>query len=289
MAPRARDLGPLHLGDGFRDAFTKLWVAWWREWVAAANAGDDARAAAAAAATGRLQRLLPSTAIQGSHKLILQLTNTQEWPARQDLERLAARGRGGDMTGIKEWLAYQQWYWNIRLDWAAYGTLKLVYDGPDHLVTWAGGGAQGSEGLVSVAAARQEYVAAQQLIGLPSSAAWPAWPTDRRRRREGSGFEHAAGFAWITWWRDWVAAAGAGDAQRVAAAAAASASLHDLLAHGGPTKGASQVTLDPAAQRDFEAIDARARRGDLQGIKDWLTYQAIADGGIGLDGSQAPR
>ena len=97
-------------------------MAWWREWVAAAKAGDKTRAAAAAAATGRLQGLLPYTLTQGGHTLVLQLTDTPEWPARQDLHQLAARARGGDMTGIKEWLAFQQWYWNIRLDWAAYGT-----------------------------------------------------------------------------------------------------------------------------------------------------------------------
>lgn len=33
-------------------------------------------------------------------------------------------------------------------------------------------------------------------------------------------------------------------------------------------------TLDAASLRDFKRLDAQARRDDMQGIRNWLAYQA---------------
>lgn len=100
---RREILGNHTLGDGFEQAFDDVWTAWWREWVAAAKAGDRERTAAAATATARLAELLPHTLSHSGRNI----TWTLEASPRRDLERLAARARNGDMRGIEEWVAFQ--------------------------------------------------------------------------------------------------------------------------------------------------------------------------------------
>jgi hypothetical protein len=97
-------------GEGFEEAFDDLWSLWWREWAAGAKAGSRKRVEAAAAATARLEALVPHTAThytQG-HELRV-ITWTLEPEQKRDLERLAAQARAGDMRGIQEWLDFQVW------------------------------------------------------------------------------------------------------------------------------------------------------------------------------------
>ena len=110
------DRNHYYLGDGFTQAFDDFWTAWWRAWVTAAKAGDRERIAAAAAATARLQKLLPHTLSHSGRNI----TWTLEPEPRRDLERLAARARRGDMRGIEEWAAFQDAYARIMREIAGY-------------------------------------------------------------------------------------------------------------------------------------------------------------------------
>ncbi len=114
-APR-EVLGNHTLGDGFTQAFDDVWTAWWREWVAAAKAGDQERIAAAEAATARLQELLPHTLSHSGRNITWALAASP----RRDLEQLAARARKGDMRGIEQWVAFQDAYARIMREIAGY-------------------------------------------------------------------------------------------------------------------------------------------------------------------------
>lgn len=102
------------LGEGFEKAFDDLWALWWRDWADAARSGDRQGAAAAAAATARLQGLLPHAE---SHWTRAHETRVITWylepEQKRDLEYLAAQARRGDMRGIRTWLDFQVWSaWN---------------------------------------------------------------------------------------------------------------------------------------------------------------------------------
>ena len=101
-------------GGGFEMAFDDLWAIWWREWAAGAKAGSRERVAAAAAATARLDALLPHTETHytQAHELRV-ITWTLPPQQKRDLERLSAQARAGDMRGIQAWLDFQVWNaWN---------------------------------------------------------------------------------------------------------------------------------------------------------------------------------
>jgi hypothetical protein len=123
VSPHDQLTAPGHhtFGEGFESAFNDLWSLWWREWAAAAKAGDRQRAAAAAAATARLQRLVPHTGTHytPTHEARV-ITWFQEPEQKRDLEQLAAQARGGDMRGVNEWLDFQVWSAWSMLDAAGY-------------------------------------------------------------------------------------------------------------------------------------------------------------------------
>ncbi len=224
------------LGDEFQEVFDKLWVAWWDEWVAAARAGDRQRITAAEAATLRLEQLLPATLSQNGHVLTLSL---EPRPGQRDLAEIAAQGRAGDLRDMKAWLDFQRRYWTIRLDWA------------------------GDFGPVNVCGNALYPVAWTVGAGVPVQT------------RAVLGFERGSERSWLACWREWVAAAAAGDQQRVAAAQRASQRLRTQMARGRPAGSAAQVVLSAATLRQFDRLDAQARRGDLQGITHWLIYQVM--------------
>ena len=239
------------LGDGFRDAFEKLWVAWWDEWAAAAKAGDPRRMAAAETATRRLESLLPATLSHAGHVMVFGLAAR---PARHDLDILAAQARGGDLSGVETWLTFQHQYWAVRLEWADADEFRWVCGGRLYPVTWT---------------APADQPGSTSAAGQPSPA-----PATLR-------FERATERAWLACWRQWVAASAAGDQQGTAAAARTSQRLYDLLKRGWPAQGSTQVVLAPATLRQFSRLDARARLGDLRGIEDWLIYQVLYETEIG--------
>jgi hypothetical protein len=123
-APMPREVsgGDHCLGEGFEEAFDDVWTAWWREWAAAFKAGNQDRVAAAAAATARLQGLVPRTLWQSGRVLTLDL----EGDSRRDLERLSAQANAGDIRGVEEWLAFQEWYARSMRDAAGYDDYETV-------------------------------------------------------------------------------------------------------------------------------------------------------------------
>ena len=231
-----------YLGDGFEEAFAKLWVAWWAEWVAAAKAGDQQGVAAAVAATARLESLVPATLTSGGHTMVLSLDAT---PARPDLHDIATQARAGDLSAMEAWLTFQHKYWAIRLDWAGDDQFLAASGGVAYPVSWAVTG---------------------DPSGLPQA---------------GLDFEQTAEREWLTCWRVWFAAIAAGDTQKAAAEARASQALRDRMANGWPAEGGAQVALSPATVRQFDRLAAQARHGDLNGLQDWLVYQVLYETEIG--------
>jgi hypothetical protein len=268
-------------GGGFERGFEDAWAAWWEEWARAAKAGDEAGMTAASAATRELQDLLPHTVTAHGR----QETYFYTGDAKRDLAELSVRARRGDMSGIEEWLAFQKWYRGLMRSAAGYDELKQVYDGPAHPVVWE---TTPDAQSLDAAAAAAGYAAAQQAFDLPAGVSWPEWPAgdgpEARRLTAGDGWQRAAGFAWLTWWRAWLAAARADDQAGAKQAEDASARLHDLLAEGTRLDGGVNVQASAATLRDFEELDARARKGDLDGLQDWSTYQAVSKRGIGSVG-----
>ena len=233
------------LGDEFQEVFDKLWVGWWDQWVAAAEAGDEQRVAAAEAATGRLAHLLPATLSWNGHVVRLSL---EPEPAQRDLSGLAAQARAGHLDGMRTWLDFQRRYWTVRLDWAGDFVWDVCGDAL-YPVSWA---------------------VADDASNLPPG---------------GLAFEKAAERDWLSCWRAWYAAISAGDAQKAAAEAQASKALRARLVRGWPTSRsagtAAHVALSPATLRQFDRLDAQARRGDALGLQHWLIYQVLYETAIG--------
>jgi hypothetical protein len=101
--PTARVEGPYYLGEGYVYAFLDARMAWWREWVAADQTGDQRRIAAAAAASARLRKLLPLK--QAVDPFVM--TQTLDPASMQGFARLDALARQGDLTAIRDWLERQ--------------------------------------------------------------------------------------------------------------------------------------------------------------------------------------
>jgi hypothetical protein len=90
------------LGDGFVYAFEDARAAWWREWVAADEAGDQERVAAASAASARLRKLLPVRIAVDPFTLTL----TLDAASLRGFELLDAQAQKGDLQGIRDWLEH---------------------------------------------------------------------------------------------------------------------------------------------------------------------------------------
>jgi hypothetical protein len=57
------------------------------------------------------------------------------------------------------------------------------------------------------------------------------------------------------------------------------------MARGWPANGSADgqagVALSVATLRQFDSLAAQARRGDLNGLQDWLVYQVLYETAIG--------
>ena len=90
----------------------------------------------------------------------------------------------------------------------------------------------------------------------------------------GDGFRQAVDDVWTAWWREWIVAAKTGGRERIAAAAAATARLQGRVPRTLSQSGREETwSLEPEPQRDLERLAARARRGDLRGIEQWVAFQ----------------
>ena len=104
--------------------------------------------------------------------------------------------------------------------------------------------------------ARAQYSAVFTKLGLPQSATWRDWPPSDDLRMNGEGFMSAVDYAWKVWWREWVAAAKAGDRERIAAAVSASNQLHSSSRNATVNPDAEEwVALDANTLRDFERLE----------------------------------
>jgi hypothetical protein len=102
-APAEGDDNELVVGDGFVAAFEDARTAWWREWVAADEAGDQERVAAASAASAHLRKLLPIGIAVDPFELKL----TLDPASLSGFEFLDDQAQRGDLRGIREWLEQQ--------------------------------------------------------------------------------------------------------------------------------------------------------------------------------------
>ena len=238
--------GQHDLGDDFEETFSNLWVAWWTEWIAAAAAGDRQGVTAAAAATARLESLLPATLTFDGHTMLIDLAAT---PTRRDLHDIAAQARAGDLSAMKSWLAFQHAYWSVRLEWRAANIWLDACGDVLCPVSWS---------------------------ALDGSSAVPS---------AGFAFERTSERRWLACWRAWYAAIAAGDTQKAAAETRVSNTLRERMARGWPADRSAgspaQVALSPATLRQFDRLAAQARRGDASGLQDWLIYQVLYETAIG--------
>jgi hypothetical protein len=91
-------------------------------------------------------------------------------------------------------------------------------------------------------------------------------------------------FACLSWWRAWIAAHNAGDQPGVARAEVASRDIQELLTSGTSLQCAGRHAVSVETLSDFRRLDAQARGGDLDGLIDWSTYQAVSVDGLGTGG-----
>jgi hypothetical protein len=255
-------------GMGAMDAIEQAIGRWAQEWIAAAKDRDQRRVAAASASIARLRGAMQSNT-EG-------MSENQGNYDQSILDELDAAIAAAGESRFEPLAAFTEWAKPRH-----YGAAPEVYQGTEYPVGWIG---ECPDGLstdelnalrVPASEVRAEYASVLQEVGLPQSAPWRDWPPSNEWRMKGDGFTAAVDYAWRAWWREWVAAAEAGEPERIVAAEAASARLHDLVSKRWPSDPSAEewVSLDAETLDVFERLDAGARRGDLQGIKDWLDYQ----------------
>ena len=253
---------------GAMDAIEQAIGRWAQEWIAAAKTRDPQRAVAAETWLRRLRAVMEP--IREGHSEN-EAGYDQSILDELDAAIAAARhGRFEPLNGFTGWARPRH-----------YATRPEVYRGTKYDVRWIGDLPDGlsvdelNALRISGSEAGAEYASVLGMIGLPQAAEWRDWPPSNDWRMKGDGYQAAVDYAWAAWWREWVAAAEAGDRERIVAAEAASARLHDLISRRWPSDPAAEewVSLDARTLRDFERLDAAARQGDMQGIQDWLDFQ----------------
>ena len=272
---RPYDFANTHYGtnSGASWAIEQAIGRWAEEWIAAAKDRDQRRIAVADAWLVRLRATM-----RGHTKYMGENQSGYGQSTLDELDAAIAAARDyrfAPLAAFAKWARPPHW-----------DQPPETYPGTEYPIGWSGripldlSTAELNAMRIAASDAAAEYAATLRSLGLPQSAPWRDWPGAEALRTDalydkGDGWRAAAEYAWTAWWREWVAAARAGDDARVAAAAAASARLHDLLAAGyPPDPDAEQWSgVDAHTLRTFEELDRRARRGDLQGIKDWLAYQ----------------
>jgi len=254
---------------GAMDAIEQAIGRWAQERIAAAKAREPDRAAAAETWLRRLRAVMEP--IREGHS---ENEAGYDQSILDELDAAIAAAREGRFEPIEAFTG-----------WARprhYAEKPEVYQGTEYPVGWIG---ELPDGLstdeldalrVPASEVRAEYAAVLQEVGLPQSAPWRDWPPSNDWRMKGDGFMAAVDYAWAAWWREWVDAAKAGDRERIAAAASASTRLHELIAQPWLSESDAEewVALDAETLHDFERLDAQARQGEMQGIRDWLDYQA---------------
>ena len=252
------------VGAGAMDAIEQAVGRWAREWLAADRAGDAQRIAIAVAELRRLRAIMPGIPNDGSSEL----TAGYDQSILDDLDAAIIAAKAGRFGPLKEFF-----------EWARprHYALPVPVPGepPIHQICWTVGGP--GDGTITADQARAEYRAFQKLIDLPETVRWPDWPLlEDATYMSGNGTISGANYAWKTWWREWIAADRAGDAERIAAAAAASARLRRILPREPEDMASADTSwaaFDSTTLGDFERIDAEAREGDFRAMKAWLAYQ----------------
>ncbi len=255
---------------GAMDAIEQAIGRWAQEWIAAAKDRDPQRAAAAEAWLGRLRAAMQPIGEGHSEN-----EAGYDQSILDELDAAIAAAREGRLVPLSAFTG------RARPRHYATQPEVEVYQGTAYDIGWVGGTPDdlSTDELnalrIPSSEAGAEYAAVLTELGLPQSARWRDWPPSNDLRMKGEGFMSAVDYAWKAWWHEWVAAAKAGDRERIAAAASASTRLHELLAQRYPSDpGAEEwVSLDAKTLRNFERLDAQARRGDMQGLEDWLAYQ----------------
>jgi hypothetical protein len=249
---------------GVMAAFDQAIGAWSREWIAAAEAGNAPRAAAAAAQLAAIRGVMPvftegMSENQGGYESAL-----------VELFDSALKAAGdGDFTELRSFA-----------DWGSEPELPA---GTERARTaeWIAGGEEQTMGT------RDEMLAGfrefAERIELPPGVAWvePSLPAGEEYSLMSSS-RLALMYAWTSWWREWIAAVEAGDDDRIAAAQRASAQIGEMLP-AVPAPGSEESThewlaLSEESIADYRLYDDRARHGDLEGIKAWVRQQECVEG-----------
>ena len=255
---------------GALDAVFEAWGNWALEWIAASKAGDGPRAAIAEGWVTRLWALVPITT--GSDQAVpgMDSDSAAYWNAA------IAQAKAGDFGTMRR-LARQ----------FVPGLIKVEpYPTPTHFLGFTGSGYGSGDSMkdyaITTDQAQAEYRAVMSTVGVP-----PGADLDVSRKINaggsgvlaahydvGDGFTQAFDDLWTAWWREWVAAAKAGDEQRIAAAETATVRLQELLPYR-PTHNGRTITfaLEASPRRDLRRLPAEARRGDMRGIEQWVAFQ----------------
>lgn len=259
------------VGAGALDTVWEGMGQWSREWIAATKAGSDERAARAEAWVVALRALLSTGNDEMRSAVDAQTSRLLDAAIAE-----AKEGHFGQLSRMVfantiPWSAYEEPSEPHAFP-AQYAGWTVNLDGPTH----AGLDETAMAALTSATAAdtSEEYRQLLKWIGLPLGATLGGGAGRGNDRVVGDGVVYAFADARSAWWREWVAADEAADQERVAAASAALARLRKLL----PLRIAVDpfvltLTLDAASMRGFELLDAQARSGDLQGVKEWLEHQ----------------
>lgn len=239
---------------GAMDAIQWAMAAWSREWIAAAEVHDGQRIAAAGTALARLRAAMPAWH-EGETE------NQGGWDSSvfAVFDAVVADAQRGDFEGLRRFAD--------EIGPAPRPETSL------HQVIWVSGGL--TQTFIESDQVLAQFRAFQSRIALPPGVKWEAPKlADDEQYGSRTGFVDAIMFAWTAWWREWVAADKAGDRGRIAAAEAASAHIGALLpvAPDGPSKE-EWTALEDVSVKEYEQLHARARKGDLDGIKEWLALQ----------------
>lgn len=256
---------------------------WAKECIAAGSAGDSQRVAAAIAALRQIRAIMPVFK-QG-------MSENQGGYMRWQLLELdtaidaASKGNYAPLGSFVAWTEPQNFGRDIKpLD----PVLATVW------YEWTPESGSNTTAPATTDQARTEYLAFEKTIALPPGVKWEdvyGSEFTGRQYGQGEGFMHAYTYAWVAWWREWVAAAFAGDTQRAANARAASRDLFnhvglevDMSIYAPGERNVGQwVCLKTAAASDYYRIENHARRGDFGPMVAWLQLHQDLAAAVGAD------
>jgi hypothetical protein len=240
---------------------------WCEEWIKAAEAGDDERVAHAIAELARIRAAMPiATTGLGEN-----LSDAEQVDFMAGFDAAVAAAKQGDFDLLYPFAGMRD---------------PSLPPAPEreqaHFVKWS---IMDPWTEVPEDEMVAEFRAIEQQLKLPPGVQWiqpklhPAG-SGHEKYVLGTGTAQAIMFAWKSWWREWVAAAEAGDAGRIAAAEDASSEIGKLLPASPPDSenvDRGGFVVWKQSIDDFHRYDQRARAGDLEGIKAWLRRQNMAN------------